>query len=246
VTVSGAVKVSVRLAAVIWDQSGYNLRDLGGLPTEDGRMTRSGLLYRSATLHDLGVEGAAVLRHGWGICSVVDLRTPEEIAAQGATTAATWGAQCFSLPVLPPPLPEDGGPADLLTRYFVYLERSTPNIVAVLRHVSRAVPPPVALHCTSGKDRTGVVTALLLRLVGVTREAVAGDDAATAANLAGVMERLGRSARLPPGILEADADTMRAFLETFEARFGTVEAWALDHGLEADAVAALRSILLQG
>jgi protein-tyrosine phosphatase len=184
---------------VTWNDKAYNLRDLGGLPTEDGRKTRSGLLYRSATLHDLGVEGAAVLRHGWGVCSVVDLRTPEEIAAQGATTAATWGARCLGLPVLPPPLPEDGGPADLLSRYFVYLERSTPNVVAVLRHVSCAVPPPVAIHCTSGKDRTGVVTALLLRLVGVTREAVVGDYAATAANIASVMERLGRSAGLPPG-----------------------------------------------
>jgi len=231
---------------VTWNEKAYNLRDLGGLPTEDGRMTRSGLLYRSATLHDLGVEGAAVLRHGWGVCSVVDLRTPEEIAAQGATTAATWGARCLGLPVLPPPLPQDGGPADLLSRYFVYLERSTPNVVAVLRHISCAVPPPVAIHCTSGKDRTGVVTALLLRLVGVAREAVVGDYAATAANIASVMERLGRSAGLPPGILDADADTMRAFLEKFEAQSGTVEAWALRHGLEAEAVAALRSTLLQG
>ena len=228
-----------------WNDRAYNFRDLGGLPTEDGRVTRSGVLYRSATLHDLGPEAAAVLREEWGIGCVVDLRTPEEVAAQGGTTAAAWGARCLALPVLPPPLPADGGPTDLLSRYIVYLERSTPNVVAVLRHISRTVPAPVAIHCTSGKDRTGVVTALLLRLVGVTEEAVVGDYAATAANIASVMKRLGRSARLPPGILEADACTMKTFLEKFEAQFETVEAWARRHGLEAEAVVVLRSILLQ-
>jgi protein-tyrosine phosphatase len=231
---------------VRWDGSAYNFRDPGGLPTEDGRTTRSGVLYRSATLHDLGPEAAAVLREELGIGCVVDLRTPDEVTVQGAATAGAWGVHCLSLPVVPPPLPERGGPADLLSRYFAYLERSTPNVVAALRHVSRTVPSPVAIHCTSGKDRTGVVTGLLLRLVGVTHDAVVEDYAATAANIGSVMRRLGRTADIPPGILQAEAETMRAFLEKFEARFGTVEAWALQHGLEAEEIGALRSALVQG
>jgi hypothetical protein len=177
---------------------------------------------------------------------VVDLRTPDEVVAQGGTTAGAWGVRCLSLPVRPPPLPEQGGPADLLARYLAYLERSTPNVVAVLRHVSQTVPSPVAIHCTSGKDRTGVVTALLLRLIGVTPDAVVGDYAATAANIGRVMRRLGRTAHIPPGILEADGATMRAFLETFEAQYGTAAAWALRHGLEAAAIADLQSTLLDG
>jgi hypothetical protein len=237
---------------VEWNDPAYNFRDLGGLPTEDGRTTRRGVVYRSATLHDCGADEAAVLRDRLAIGCVVDLRTPDEIADQGAASATAWGVRCVNLPVLPPPLPP-AGPADLLTRYLAYLEHSTPNVVAALALLGREAPRPVAIHCTSGKDRTGVVTGLLLRLVGVTRDAVAEDYAATAPNIGAVMERLGRrgprplrTAAIPPGILEAETETMRAFLEKFEARHGTVRAWAVENGLEPDAVAVLEGALLDG
>lgn len=236
---------------VDWNDPAYNFRDLGGLSTEDGRMTRHGVLYRSATLHDLGPDGAAALRGGLGIGCVVDLRTPDEIAAQGAATAAAWGVRCVNLPIATPPMPP-AGPADLLSRYFAYLETSTPNVVAVLRHLSREIPPSLVVHCTSGKDRTGVVTALVLRLAGVTPDAVAEDYAATAPNTPAVMERLGRrgprplrSADIPPGILEAEADTMLAFLEKFEARYGSVRDWALDGGLEPSDVHSLQAAFIR-
>lgn len=232
-----------------WNDSAYNFRDLGGLPTEDGGVTRPGLLYRSATLHDLGPDGATVLRDDLGIGCVVDLRTLDEIAAQGAGSASAWGVRCVNLPVVVPPLPPEG-PADLPSRYFAYLERSTPNVIAVLRLVSREAPGPVAIHCTSGKDRTGVITCLLLRLLGVTRDAVVDDYAATAPNIRHVMERLGRSgprplkaAEIPPGILEAEEKTIRSFMEEFEDRFGSVRAWALDHGLESSDVDSLHAAI---
>lgn len=230
----------------------YNFRDLGGLPTEDGRITRHGVLYRSATLHDCGPADAAVLRDELGIGCVIDLRTPDEVTAQGAATATAWGGRCLTLPVVPPPLPEEGGPADLLSRYFEYLERSTANVVAALRHIGHELPRPLVIHCTSGKDRTGVLVSIVLRLVGVTREAVVRDYAATAPNIPSVMERLGRTgpqplraSDIPPGILEAEAPTIRAFLERFEAKFGSVRAWALDQGLERDAIAAIEAHLVE-
>ena len=236
---------------VIWNDSAYNFRDLGGLPTEDGRITRPGRLYRSATLHDLGPDEAAILRDRFGIACVVDLRTPDEIAAQGGGSATAWGVRCVNLPVEPPPLPPDG-PADLLSRYFAYLDRSTPNVIAALRRVSSEAPGPVAVHCTSGKDRTGVVSALLLRLVGVTRDAVIEDYAATAANVPRVMERLGRrgprplrAGDIPPGILEAEEKTIRAFLEQLEARFGSAEAWALEQGLDRSEVDSLQAAFIR-
>ena len=230
----------------------YNFRDLGGLPTEDGRVTRHGVLYRSATLHDCGPVEAAVLRDRLGIGCVIDLRTADEVAAQGAASATAWGARCLSLPVLPPPLPEHGGPADLLSRYFEYLERSTQNVIAALRHVGQEFPRPVAIHCTSGKDRTGVLASLLLRLVGVTVDAVVKDYAATAPNVASVMERLGRTGPrplragdIPPGILEAEEQTIRGFLARFETRFGGVRGWALRNGLEPEVIADLDTHLVE-
>lgn len=234
--------------AVEWNPA-YNFRDLGGLPTEDGRQTLPGRLYRSATLHDLGDDGAAELRRRFGNFCVVDLRTPDEVEAQGAGSAAAW-FRCMSLPVVPPPLPPDG-PADLLSRYFAYLDNSTFNIIATLRLMSSDAGP-VAVHCTSGKDRTGVVTALLLRLAGVTPAAVVADYAATAANVPHVMERLGRkgpqplrAADIPPEILEAEGETIRAFLERLEERFGGVDAWAFEHGLDRSDVDTLQATFIR-
>lgn len=233
-----------------WNDPAYNFRDLGGLPTEDGGVTRSGRLYRSATLHDCAADAARALRDEFRIASVIDLRTPDEIAAQGGTSVSAWGMRCLNLPVFPPPLPAAGGPGDLVSRYLWYLELSTPNLIAALRYVRQGEAGPVAVHCTSGKDRTGVVCSLLLSLVGVTRDAVAGDYAATRANIPAVMERLGRrgprplmAADLPPAILEAEETTIRSFLEQLEARFGSVHGWALAHGLDPSDVDALQELL---
>jgi hypothetical protein len=236
---------------VDWNEAAYNFRDLGGLPTEDGRQTRSGRLFRSATLHDLDPGAARALRERAGINCVIDLRTPGEIADQGGSSSAAWVTRCVDLPVAPPPLPPQG-PADLLSRYFAYLDRSTPSVVAALRLASDDRPGPMVIHCTSGKDRTGVVTALLLRLAGVTLDAIAGDYAATAANVPAVMERLGRrgprplrAGDIPPGILEADEKTIRAFLEQLAGRFGSVEGWALGHGLARSDIVSLQATFIR-
>jgi hypothetical protein len=208
-------------------------------------------LYRSAALHDLGPDETRVVRDVLGIRCVIDLRTPEEVVAHGQVTAAAWGARCVSLPVLTPPLPDAGGPADLASRYFAYLATSTPSVIAAFRQIARQSRMPVAIHCTSGKDRTGVVSGLLLRLIGVTGAAIAEDYALTAPNMPRVMERLGRGpdrsidwVMIPPGILRAEAHTIRSFLDTFEERYGSVRKWALDRGLGTEEIGGLTANLV--
>ncbi len=163
-----------------------NGRDLGGYPTRDGGTTRWRSLLRSDDLHQLTAQG--LRRFGdYGIRTVIDLRWPEEIAA--------W----------PSPVPREFGqvhyePISLLagsSGEWRELARDTPKELwkcAVLRHVrtelrtvleriADAPAEPLLFHCVAGKDRTGLIAALLLALADVLPEAIAWDYAASGPNL---------------------------------------------------------------
>jgi protein-tyrosine phosphatase len=219
-----------------------NFRDLGGLPTEDGRRTRAGVVFRSDSLADLDEPDAAALCGPLRIGRVIDLRTPEEVAGDSVRVLEHSPVQVVNLPVRLPAL-EDDGPNLLVRRYFGYLSLSPDSVVAVLDLLSQVGAPPTVVHCTSGKDRTGVVTALVLRLVGVTEDAVVGDYVASAPNVPRLLDRLGRT--LPPAILRADESTMRTFLSRLESRYGGARGWARRHGVADGTILRLDEALVE-
>ena len=111
---------------------------------------------------------------------------------------------------------------------------------------------PLVVHCTAGKDRTGIVVALLLDLLDVDHEVIVADYHVTAANMAVVLERI-RAAQVfqdnglaaaPDWIFAADADTMRTFLANFTAEHGRARDWALARGLSEAQIDAIRTGLL--
>jgi hypothetical protein len=199
-------------------------------------------------LADLDEGECLQLRSSCGIGRVIDLRTPVELAAGDRDGLAAAGVAVVHLPVAVPPY--DG--ADLLVeRYFEYLARSPASVVAALDILSRPGGVPTVVFCTSGKDRTGVVVALLLRLVGVTEDAVVADYRRSAPNIGRLVERLTRSrpggralAPLPPAILQAEEATMRAFLAGLEHRHGGVRGWTRTHGVPDETIGRLEEVLL--
>jgi protein-tyrosine phosphatase len=236
-------------------EGAYNFRDLGGLPTDDGRWTRRGVVFRSDTLDELTEADAVLACETLGIALVIDLRTPEELGAEGRGPLVRCGVSYVNLPVYVPAFDEDGaepwpGGDLLVSRYFGYLELSADNVVAALEVLSSAAPSPTVFHCTSGKDRTGVVAALLLRLLGVKKEAVVEDYAGSAAFVPRLLERLARSPNyqtapaLPPEIYQAEDTTMRIFLAELDRRFGGAAAWARARGLTPETAARLERSLL--
>jgi hypothetical protein len=181
-----------------------NLRDLGGLPTDDGGRTRPGVLWRS----DAPMAGDATHGpdgSGWPPDSVVDLRNPEELDGV-PHPLVDLGAELTPLPLiraLAPDVLMRGAPPEReqrkgLDELYLLLARTGEAWLPPLVRVVAYGPGPVLLHCAAGKDRTGVAVALLLRAAGVRRDAVAADFAATNDHRLALRDRLAAQGSLDP------------------------------------------------
>jgi hypothetical protein len=142
-----------------------NFRDLGGYHTVDGRRTRSGLVYRSNSLQELTQDDVARLRWDLRVATVLDLRSPKEIARDGHGPFMDEGVRYINIPVLHE-RNDSGRPGaiahGLVERYLSYLRAGGDNVVEALRTIAEDDVLPVVFHCSAGKDRTGVFAALLL------------------------------------------------------------------------------------
>ena len=170
-----------------------NVRDAGGLPLRDGGRTRFGELFRSANLRHVTDTDVAHLVDVVGLRLVIDLRTAREIDRDGPTLVAGAGVETVALSFLPDDgeaLPETGDDSDpLLRSYLGYLVDRTENVVQAVRLLGGPDVGPTLVHCAAGKDRTGVLLALVLDAVGVEREAVIADYALSAEHVEAMFRR---------------------------------------------------------
>jgi protein-tyrosine phosphatase len=184
----------------------YNARDLGGLPTVTGSRTGYGRLIRSADTRFVTSAGWEAARAA-GFRAVIDLRNPDEVTP-GSQPAATVGAGTFAVPA---DRPAATRPADVRTMliplddiedfdlwrrlngeglngtplyYRPFLDAKPERIAAVLTAIARVVDGGVIFHCGAGRDRTGLISLLLLSLAGVTPEAIVADYELTFGQLA--------------------------------------------------------------
>ena len=224
-----------------------NARDLGGLPTTDGGHTRLRSLVRADDLAQLTAAGVQALAD-YGVESILDLRWPEEAARYPSPVAAGLPGvryQCISL------LTRTEDEWRLRSRdaakelwKCAVLEHVRHELREVLGFIAAAGPGPLLFHCVAGKDRTGLVAALLLALADVDAQAIAHDYALSSENLRA--QYLQRYADADPGrILEAlrcpeeGAHNMLRFL----ARAGGVRAYLRQIGLTDAEIAQLRARL---
>lgn len=247
-------------------EGAVNIRDVGGIPTEDGGSTLRGRLLRGDNLQDLSPADVTYLVTTLGLRTVVDLRTPGEVGAEGPaplTRVAHVAHVHHSL------LPERGRDGDtaaaLLARrertaarypgnpacasYLGYVEERPESIVGALRAITDS-PGATLVHCAAGKDRTGVVVALALTVAGARREQIVRDYAASGSRIDAIIDRLRSSDtyaedvdRLPPDKHRPRPETMSEFLEQFEVRYGGVPSWLTGHGFLPAEMARLRAKL---
>jgi protein-tyrosine phosphatase len=235
--------------ALAW-ASCLNVRDLGGLRTTDGRRTRVGALVRADLLCRLNEEGrAALVAHG--IRTVIDLRNTSELAADPNpfAEASETGIGYLNLPITSS-VNAAGTPAE---GYCRGLDGSQREIVQIVSAIARAPEGGVLFHCHAGKDRTGLVAAVALALVGVPDElivedyVVLGDFEALAREWVGWIVRHTddpfERARLLRGA-PPDPDVMRALLTYLHGHHGGAEAYLLAGGAVPEDVAALRRRLV--
>jgi protein-tyrosine phosphatase len=223
---------------LVWDGC-LNVRDLGGHPTEDGGETRFGVYVRADAVDRLSEEGWRALVD-YGVRTVVDLRLADEREVDPPA----------GLPIvsLHRPLVPDFGhpdweeinelslgtelPESTLLVYLEFLERYRDRFgEAVTAIASADADGAVLFHCMGGKDRTGLIAALLLRIAGVQRDAVAADYARSGENLrlildawiAGTEDDQDRNLRTR--ISATPAEAMLGVLAALDTRYGGAEAY---------------------
>jgi protein-tyrosine phosphatase len=230
-----------------------NLRDLGGYATVDGRRTRWRTLFRSDCLDKLDVTGQAWLEDN-GLRTVIDLRDDSEVRdypnvfAAPVSTSITY--RRLALWNDPPP---PGLEPNLHEGYRREIDLVGDRMCAVVRALAEPGVVPALIHCAAGKDRTGLVVALVLGAVGVPNATIAQDYALSSACLGPeyleeyhqwVMDR-GLDWSRWSHLFETPPERMLKTLDYIDSRFGSLLAFLQCHGLDSDRVATLRELLTE-
>jgi len=224
----------------------FNVRDVGGIPAAEG-VIREGRLFRSGNLVSASPTAVAELEQRVG--HIVDLRDDQEVAsAPSATTRiATTHLPLFLGSVAS--FFEDDMSLDEM--YLQLLEESGERLVDAIRIIARG--EPTLVHCTVGKDRTGVTIALALSAVGADREAIVSDYALTASMLpeernrriVAFLEMQHPEAKHAVALATlSPADVMRRLLAEVDARWGSAAAYLQANGMTVDELGALRRALI--
>lgn len=229
-----------------------NFRDLGGYPTADGQTVRWRQVFRSDALHHLTPQDVARLRDELSLGDVIDLRSSAELQSEGRGPLAVEVMRFHHYPLFDGDAPKTAPSPDLtLTdRYFLLAEFAKRPIARVITTLA-VTDAPTVYHCAAGKDRTGVVSAILLGLLGVSDEIVVADYAATQENLDAIIDRLMSTegyqsmlSALPPDTLHAEPETMLKFLERMRGTYGSMAEYARSAGVAQDSLERLRVRLL--
>ncbi|MEA5359425.1 tyrosine-protein phosphatase [Amycolatopsis sp., V23-08] len=251
--------------AVAWDGF-FNTRDLGGLPTRSGETTAYGAFFRSADPRFVTDSGWAQAREA-GVRTIVDLRNEDEIQPGAGSRTAQAGSAQFTAhsagPATPTGITRLEVPLDdiddvefwqQLNRdqlngtplyYPLFLQRKAGRCAAVVKAIAHADPGGVLFHCGAGRDRTGLITLLLLALVGVEPRAIAADYDVSAEAVKTLFAAMGTDDQAP--IIEAvlaergttAEEAVLAVLDGFD-----VEHYLLDAGVSRDELRSVRHRLL--
>ena len=226
----------------------YNFRDVGGYPTHTGGTTRWRTLFRSDSPHRLSEPDRATLIEG-GLRTAIDLRQSEELAEASNVFAASAQVCYRHLPLLndTPSMPEVL--PTLVEIYRRIVDDRGDQVGAVLAALAAPGGLPAVVNCTAGKDRTGLITALVLGLAGVPEEVIVADYALSGACLAGVYLDEARERAEAQGfsydlLVLCDPDFMRATLAHLKARYGGIEAYARATGLGDAEIDRLRRAMV--
>jgi protein tyrosine/serine phosphatase len=235
-----------------------NFRDLGGYRTRDGLTIRWRRLFRSDSLHYMSEADVARLVEELGAKTIIDLRMTSERARAGFVNVDRT-VRALHLPIIDDSVTSadaDGTSPKLETladMYAVTLRAGSAGIGQVLRVLASPDAYPAVFSCSSGKDRTGLLAAIVLALLGVSDDDIVADYTLTAPALAVIGERVRReepdfeqlARQLPPDLLDAPPGAMTATLQRIRDEHGSVEGYAAHAGITRDVIESLRDNLLE-
>ncbi|HZX54312.1 MAG TPA: tyrosine-protein phosphatase [Ilumatobacteraceae bacterium] len=235
----------------------HNFRDLGGYPTADGRTTRWRVLFRADGLYRLTPADVVALAP-LGLHTVIDLRSDPELDERGRFPVDAHPVVFHHLPVVdktwsPEQRPNFDRDEDfLIWAYGEMLEIGAPRFAKAFELLAEPDSLPAVFHCAAGKDRTGLLAALLLGSLGVSHDDIVDDYSLTAAGMDrfrawaehALPEWTARMATMPPAFTMALPEAMRHILDTLTAEHGSIRAYVNSIGVSDATLDTLESVLL--
>ena len=234
-------------------ESVHNFRDLGGYPA-DGGTTRWGMIYRADGLFRLTPEDLDVVSR-LKLRTVIDLRTFNELEVNGTFPVDDHPVEFVHVPVIDQTWSRENVPGiEAATEYLVWayrdmLDSGAEKFASAFRVMTDPANLPAVFHCAAGKDRTGLIAAMVLMSVGVHINLVVADYGLTN----GAIDRLREWARdnhpalsqklgdTPPVMLAADPTAMHIVLSEIEAKHGSMNRYLNSLGVTDAELAALRA-----
>lgn len=237
----------------------FNFRDLGGYRALDGRTIAWRKLFRSDSLHRGTAAGLAALA-SLRVATVLDLRTLGELAEHPWSPPTGWSGRWQHLPLraVTPDWSVDeatklSSEDFVAAHYYETVLRGGPVLAAAVTALSMPKAMPAVFYCAAGKDRTGIVAALLLVLLGVSAADAARDYALSDVGTARWEASLRAGNRddtqtawshVPSAMLRADQDNMLTFLRRINAEYGSVANLVANLGVSDNTIDRLRATLL--
>ena len=235
----------------------FNFRDIGGYRNQEGKRIKKGLYFRAGRQDRMSDKDLSQLSD-LKISTQIDLRRPDEVLEQGKGPLEAMGAKYTNIAVIP-----EGG-SDQLSRlvgdtgisgkrYLGYLEFGPTTWLRLFGILANEDNLPVVLHCTAGKDRTGVSTAFLLSILGVSRDVIEADYLLTNLDTERQADFIERNVGYPEGydrekmisIAGVPKDAMKVFLDGMESKWGGAVEYLEKIGVTQEQMEEIRTNFLE-
>ena len=229
-----------------------NFRDLGGYRNSQGQTVRWRRLFRSDALQDMTPSDAVYAVEELGIRLVVDLRNPDEAERDGRGPLPGLSAAYTHHPLLLergfPPFTGGDVVERLSSTYQWLVHNSGPRVAEAVNAIADANGSAVVFHCSAGKDRTGLLAAMILEVLGVDAETIRADYLLTNEAVEGILRRI--KAMQPDASpttqsLAAQPLAFQVFQDTLHGEYVGAKAYLQRHGVSSETLERLRSNLLE-
>jgi len=232
----------------------FNFRDLGGYHTHDGRAVRWRRLFRSGELQYMTQADKTHAREELGIVTVIDLRNPKAAARDGTGPIVGGPTRYYNIPLLDDDWMESRVPEPSPTIGYIEALKHPDfgeSVALVFRTIANAEAYPAVFHCTGGKDRTGMLAAIILGVLGVADQDIVQDYVVSVRYFGPLLDRLrsdpARShilQRLPPSWWEIRPEIMEVMLDFVRREYGSMRGYVKAHGVNQETLRLLEERLL--
>jgi protein-tyrosine phosphatase len=238
-------------------EAAFNFRDLGGYTCVDGRRLKWRRLFRSDALQWMTRSDAHKAREVLKVRSVVDLRDSEEVERNGRAPFLQEPVRYFHVPILDgarraSQQAQERPDFDMARLYLGMLRKGAGDFMRALRTVAARAHEPLVFHCAAGKDRTGLLAAILLGVLGVPDEDIVVDYALTSRHMDPIIERMRSTPgyaeivrNLPADHFSSHPDAMARTLQGVREGWGSMRHYALANGLGVDHLTRLEHAVLE-